>query len=233
MQQGDNRIRWTVTVGTPPNECIDFHEIILTNSATTPADAGQDRHWCADNAILEGNFPTYGVGVWSSTNTTISFTIPNASAFNATVNNLQQGSNLLRWTISTANCSDWDEVLIFNDIPTIPIAAVDLVDPREICDYQMTLNANDPAIGEGIWTVTNGNGVFSNDTRFNTDVTNILEDENIYRWTINNGVCQDVYFDEITIINNVVNSTAGLDEEVCGDPQTGETYTTLDGNPPV
>jgi len=46
------------------------------------------------------------------------------------------------------------------------------------------LNANNPFIGQGTWTVITGSGIFANPNLYNTTVSGLSSGTNTYRWTI-------------------------------------------------
>jgi len=62
-------------------------------------------------------------------------------------------------------------------------------------------------------------GIFANETYFNTNVTNIGPGANRYRWTITKNDCTS--FDDVDITNNTVATPyAGVDQSVCTDTTT-------------
>jgi gliding motility-associated-like protein len=77
---------------------------------------------------------------------------------------------------------------VFYEQPQLPDAG-----PDQVLDftYATTLEASLPAIGSGKWTAISGNALFDNDT-IPTALVHELEDANLLRWTVVNGVCPAV-----------------------------------------
>jgi gliding motility-associated-like protein len=102
--------------------------------------------------------------------------------------------------------------------------------PNQVnCGLSVSLNANNPVIGTGTWTLVTGAGTasFANANQRNTLVTVSAQGSYTFRWTITNGACQST--DEATIIFYAppTTSNAGSDQLVCG------LTATLNGNMPT
>ncbi|WP_035846386.1 beta strand repeat-containing protein, partial [Crocinitomix catalasitica] len=228
LAAGDNVFRWTISTG----GCIDsFDDITITVDAEpSTADAGPDQTVCEDpgTATLAGNNPLVGTGVWTVVAGGGTVTVP--GDFNSGVTGLSAGVNTFRWTVSNGVCTDsFDEVTItMDEAPSTADAGAD----QEICDAPgtATLAGNDPAVGTGTWTLVSGTGTITDVSAFNSGVTALGIGDNVFRWTISNGVCADS-FDEITITVNEAPTTAnaGIDQTLCSDPGTA----TLAGNDPA
>jgi len=97
---------------------------------------------------------------------------------------------------------------------------------QSICASSVFLLGNDPTPGVGAWTTT-GNGIFTNPTQFDTEITNLDSGENILRWTVTLG---DVsVFDEVIITNNQNPAVAN----VAGPTSICVDHTFLLGNIPI
>ena len=74
-----------------------------------------------------------------------------------------------------------------------------------------------PAVGT--WTLVSGTGVIANVNDPNTAVTGLSIGENIFQWTVNNGVCADPLTTDLVSIlvfdENNPNANAGPDQQVC------------------
>ncbi len=109
LQVGVNHYVWEVQ----RNGCSHSDTVYITHyQPTTVADAGADVTICDKNSyILTANFPAFGTGIWSTLDAGISFSNP--SMFNTIASNLQNGSNMLWWTITNTRCQSADEVTVF------------------------------------------------------------------------------------------------------------------------
>lgn len=130
---------------------------ILEPAPTTFANAGPDQSVCEYDATLFGNTPFVGEGTWSFVSGGGTINNPNDPL--STVTNLQQGINILRWTIKYNSCPDssFDDVEInAGDIPTAVISG-----DRDICtggSAQIKIEFT----GQAPWnySYTDGNSVF-------------------------------------------------------------------------
>jgi hypothetical protein len=185
-------LRWTITNGS----CVSFDELVLTNfEEPTIADAGTDQIGvaaiCGSSTVLTANAPTIGTGLWSVVSG-IGGSFANSSDPTTTFNGTPGITYTLRWTISHGVCtSSTNEVLIeFQQNPTAAPAG----DDQSVCDAIVTLSANAPTIGTGVWSfISNPDNLplssisDVNDPSATFDgtagVTYILA------WSITNGVC--------------------------------------------
>jgi len=184
--------------------------------------AGPDQDVCADNTTLAGSAPGGGEsGQWTVVMGTGSFTDDTDEG--TTVTNVSQGDNIYRWTVSTdiGGCYSYDDVQITNSLPT----TADAGDDQDVCEAAASLNGNGPVIGAGAWTTT-GSGIFTNDTLYNTTVSNLDVGANTFTWTITNGSCTSD--DEVVVTYyEPPDVDAGPDQEVCSSTAT------LAGNDPA
>lgn len=216
LDQGDNVLRWTIT----NNGCTSSDDVSITNDLPSEPDAGTDQNLCADNATLAGNDPIIGTGLWSVVSGSAIYT--NSNLFNTTAINLAKGSNQLRWTITNAGCSLYDDVLITNNLPSLPDAGSD----QTLCADNTILDGNSPTVGTGEWTTVSGSGTFVDNTDPASDVTGLTQGTNVFRWTISNEGC--TYFDDVNITNDLpTEADAGPDQTICTNA------TTLQANSPV
>ena len=219
---GTNTLRWTIK----HKGCVKSDDIVLTNNLPTPANAGEDKTICADHAVLNGNNPEIGEGIWTIASGASSATFKEATHGNTEVTDLGKGANTLRWTITHENCISYDEVVIINDLPTDAYAGAD----QSICTDTLTLAANNPVVGIGEWSILSGSANFENIRQAETKIENISYGNNILRWTITHNGC--VSYDEVEISYDLIEAEAGLDQKLCEDntvlqannPGKGEGY---------
>lgn len=149
-----------------------------------PADAGQDQNNVCSPTTLAANSPTSGNGAWSIIN-------GSGGSF-SDINNPFSGftgipgnSYTLQWTITTICGSTSDQVIIsFMNMPTLADAGPDTLN---ITSDSITLQANTPSFGQGLWTVASGSeGSFADSTNPSTMFHG--EPGNVYYlvWTISN-----------------------------------------------
>jgi gliding motility-associated-like protein len=241
LQRRSNILRWTITRGI----CSSSDEVTISNFSVD-ANAGIDDYTCDGTYQLQGNNPiTQNIaipnlvanGTWSTSGPSV---FANANAYNTNVNNMQLDVNTYRWTISNAFCSDFDEVDISNDSPTIPNAGpdatfcgIDFAPPGYNSIYNsLTANTPDYIRGEtGVWTQVAGASTFldapsttnlrvDNLTPYaqlgGPDFWNLNPTLNTYRWTITYKLC--TVYDEVSITNAApFAANAGPDQNVCWD----------------
>ncbi len=198
----ENILRWTVTKG----QCSDHSEVKLVNNKPTRASAGADRVICEDDIVLDGNVPLQGSGKWNVISGSGDFT--DEELHNTEVENLSRGENILRWTITKENCTSSDDVIVRNDMPTVPDAGSDI----SVCDNTARLNANNPVYGTGEWSVLSGVGSFEDETMYNTTVSDIGQGTNVLRWEITHNNCS--LSDDVEVTNNTTDVYAGPDQVV-------------------
>jgi hypothetical protein len=225
--QGDNVYRWTVTK--TADGCADYADLTVTNNTPTTANAGSDGTSCDGNYILEGNEPAIGTGQWTTSSSAV---IDDDALYNSEVNGLSGSNagteNTFTWTITNNGCSTSDDVVI--TYYYAPVASV-VTSPLEDCynSETLTLNGNDPSaltpVATGQWTLISGSGTFTDNTLYNTTVTNVGTPTNTYRWTLTRNGCSS---SANLVVDNIspTNASAGSDQSI------SEDNTTLQGNTP-
>jgi gliding motility-associated-like protein len=216
LAKGSNVLRWTINY----RGCQTFDEVNVVNNSPSTAYAGNTQELCEDITVLDATPVSIGVGHWEIL--TGSATIPNVNDPKANVSNLSKGDNVFRWVVQNGACSLADEVLVVNNRPSEPYAGKD----ETICYPNMTLKANVPEHGSGLWTIEQGSGNFSNPTDPAAEVENLTPGVNVLRWTLTKGQC--TLSDDIIITNDAPTvSNAGPDIQDCKD------YSQLDANIPT
>jgi gliding motility-associated-like protein len=216
LDKGTNTLRWTIRNYT----CTSTDEVNVINNSPSTSFAGGDQNLCGNSTILTATSPLIGKGTWS--------VLSGAGAFNntelaiTTVSNVGTGTNTYRWTISNNNCTSSDEVVISNNSPVNIFAGTD----QTLCADSTTLNASQPLIGTGVWSIVSGAGLVLNPSSPFSSIQKLATDTNIIRWTVSNKSCSESK--DVKIINNSpTTANAGADNTVCA----GSVI--LDGNVPT
>ncbi|MGV3505378.1 MAG: T9SS type A sorting domain-containing protein [Adhaeribacter sp.] len=83
---------------------------------------------------------------------------------------------------------------------------------QTLCPPSFSLKGNQPAYGTGRWTITSqpvgSNALFSDNTRYNATVSNLVSGVYIFRWTITASCSGASSFDEVTLTANCPTSYA-------------------------
>ncbi|WP_289053062.1 PKD domain-containing protein [Carboxylicivirga marina] len=205
---GVNRFRWIVD----NNGCISTDEVNISNNHIE-AIAGKDQVLCADTATLKANIASPGMGSWTVKAGAGSASFDDSSNPYTKVRGLQQGDNTLQWTISYGGCSHTSEVIITNDNPSVAFAG----DNQSLCETNSTtLSANNPSVGDGVWSVINGSATFETSTTDNNStINNLAFGDNVLRWTVTNNKCVSV--SDVMISNNRIDAHAGYNMDLCSD----------------
>lgn len=215
--------RWTIT-----NSCnSDFSEVVISTTATAgvkQALAGTDQCFpAATNTFnLDGNVAGAGeTGTWvliSGPNTPTF----NANQFNARVTGALNGTYVFQWQLSNGDCvatTDQVNITISDPVTTSTAGA-----NQNLCGNATLLQGNQPAIGKGLWTQTEGAGgaVIADPTAYNTEITGLTDGRYKFTWTISNGSCAAVSLAEVTINVSTPSSiaAAGPDQAVCNQTST-------------
>ncbi|HRH61774.1 MAG TPA: GEVED domain-containing protein [Bacteroidia bacterium] len=183
------QLRWTISNAT----CISNSDDVTVSFPINPttADAGPAQYLCgANSATLAANIPIIGSGSWSIVSGgSGSFTsATNANTvFTGTAGNIYT----LRWTITNAPCgSNFDEVQIsFPFNPSVSNAGSDTT----ICNgSSIVLNATNPIVGTGTWSIVSGSANLSNINSPISSATVFAPDTNtVLVWTVSANSCPD------------------------------------------
>ena len=207
--KGANVFKWTVTRG----ECSGSDEVNIYNNEVF-ADAGAgDSALCGTEFELNAVPALEGTGQWSIVGG--AGIIDDPTNYHTWVRNLARGENILRWTVTTSSCSNYDEIVINNITPSQAVTAPD----KEICEDHTIITANEPVYGVGHWEVVSGPPtIVIDDSRNNaTSVYNLGHGPNKFAWIITDTATGCSTYDTIQVINSSTTAFAGLDKEVCVD----------------
>jgi gliding motility-associated-like protein len=175
---GNNILQWTITNGS----CTSSDELMIVNNSPTIAEAGENAEVCGETAILYANSPIVGYGYWTVMSGKGEFA--DSLNFNTTVNGLNFGENIMRWTTRNGDCLTIDEITVANHLAYI-YAGEDQV----VYEPEAVLAGNNPGMGTGQWLLTAGTGNMDSPGTFSTSVTELGAGLNTFEWTIINGSC--------------------------------------------
>ena len=209
LSYGMNIFRWTIE----KEGCSEFDEVIVSNNYIE-AFAGSDETLCESTYQLMAANPEPGIGTWSILEAS-SASFDDRNAPNAVVTNLSKGSNKFRWTVENKGCIATADVTITNSMPTTALAGED----QSVCAKEANLFANAPSFGKGVWSAMSGSAYFDDPEDPKTTIRNLVEGDNVLRWTITEGTCSS--FDDVVITRNLPEDVfAGNDQVVCSNEVT-------------
>ncbi|TLX76145.1 PKD domain-containing protein [Labilibacter sediminis] len=218
LSKGENVFRWTVT--SDNGLCTSVDNVVVINNEPSEPYAGADEEYCSPTVVLKAAAPDFGTGNWSIIEGGGNFN--DQSLPNATISNLNEGVNTLRWTITQGQCTKTSDIVITNNTPTTANAGPDIED----CKNYAFLDANEATQGEGYWTLISGNATFEDENDAKTKVEGLTFGRNILMWNITKGSC--ISSDSITVFNQIPSQAdAGTNKETCED------YLTLNANNPT
>jgi gliding motility-associated-like protein len=216
---GQDKFIWTVSNGVCPASKDTV--MITSQTAPSPAFAGNDTSVCASSALFSATPPASGTGSWSLYTGSGTF---NSTQANSTVTGLAAGKNQFIWTVSGGACPATTDTLTI--IRYQAPAPANAGNDTSICGFSSHFCAATPPYGTGSWTVYTGTGTIGGNAPFAT-VSGLSAGPNRFIWTVRNGVCplsRDTV--QITAAPPSPQAIAGTDQFICG------TSTTLNGNIP-
>jgi len=202
---GENIFIWTLSNSACGNYDTDTMIVTVTQSSNDIADAGIDLEVCnINNVTLQAATPITANGTWTQTNDQASqgVIIVDASDPNTQILGLENGNiYTFNWILSEGNCFDFDsdEVVITTyDIP-IENAYISIPENIYLCDAEViNLQAVAPTTATGLWTV-NSNALIVNAASHNTIAADLAIGENIFVWSLSNGICEHYSSDTIYV----------------------------------
>ena len=210
---GTYTFKWKTT----ENFCISEDTVKIVVNAATYANAGSNQQHCnATIFYLNANTPAEGNGTWSKVSGPAAV-ITDINSPITTITGATNGTYVFKWTVTNGNCTpSSSEVTVVNyENPTIADAGAN----QNICSDTLSLNANYPTVGVGLWSQVNGpnNAVFENANSNNTKVYSLIQGTYVFRWTIANGICNS--YSEVTINVSSIPTTAfaGNSQELCNE----------------
>ncbi len=213
---GDYVFEWSISNGAICPVERDQVNVKVFTAPTTP-NAGPDQTVCASapSVTLAANTIIIGSGKWtqvSGPSGTFSNDTSNSSLF--TTNGV--GVYTLQWTATNLSCSLSDQVVINVDAePSTANAGL----PISNCKFAaLSLNANTPSVGTGIWSQISGPTpvVFVTPNDPKTQVLGVEVGVYVFEWTISNGVCPPSRSQvEVTITAEATLADAGVKQTIC------------------
>lgn len=205
LTTGTTILQWSIAYGCSPPSASTVALVVYDLPSSSLASASQTL--CGSStATITANTPTVGTGVWSLVSGTGVIAAPNSPT--TTVNFLSIGTNVFQWTISNGPCppSTSTIAIVRNPPPSIANAGAS----QTICATTTTLNGNLPASGVGMWTLVSGSGTIVSPTSPTTQVTGLAIGNNVFQWTISDGICApststvSVFVNACGIENNIL-----------------------------
>ena len=214
--QGENMFIWTLSNGACENYDADTVIVTVTLIPSDIAYAGEDFNICGDSgSSLNANVPTSATGMWTQTlfQASLGVVIVDPTSPNTDVTGMISGNTyLFTWSLSQGVCEEFatDEVIVtVNEAPTVNA----FVPEHEIysCGEEfLTINANQPSIGTGVWTTSSSATIV--EPSFNSTIIDDLEPgTNMFIWTLSNGACENYSSDTLYVISEGTDIQADAD----------------------
>jgi len=200
LSTGQNSIVWTISNGVCPPSSDTV--VITVSPFPSAANAGADQNVCINPASATLNAASLSIGNGTWTLLAGSASISNPAQFNSAVSGLSLGQNIFVWTTANGSCpTSSDTVNLFVlPLPTTANAGTDI----SISTTSVTLNGNTPVIGSGYWSVVSGAGnIFSPGSPVSA-ISGLNFGDNVFGWTISNGVCPASYDEVVIHVNDLV-----------------------------
>lgn len=205
--------RWTISNGACTATTDDV-QVTVTNIPTT-ANAGTDQSLCAVTAAtLAGNTAVSGTGQWAQVSGPNTAVITSPALPNTTVTGLIPGIYIFSWTIGNGVCpsnSDNVQVSVYDN------ATVADAGPAQVkCGTSVTMAANTPLVGTGLWTQVSGAAAtITTPGSPTTTITGLTPGPYVFQWKITNGACSSTSTVNITISTGPTVAAAGPDQDLC------------------
>jgi gliding motility-associated-like protein len=243
-EKGDNTYRWTLVKETPiyrgvdengdpfydPLKCYLSDDVVISNQRPSEPFAGVDKAICSSSYPLKAVTPSYGEGIWTIEEGGGKIADPKSPE--TMVTNLAYGKTRFKWTLTVDNnCPLFKEVTIINGSPSDADAGPD----SEDCSSESVLDANVPAVGEGMWSILSGaEGTIADPFDPKTSVSNLIFGENKFLWVIKNtttgfdgNTFQCESQDTVSVWNMIPDQANAADDQLkCKD------YTVMNANRP-
>ena len=170
-------LTWTLTNEVFDNEaadgkftCTADKTVYVTNGGFGVTAGPNDITDCSDTYQLQGSLPDGATGEWTCSVDGVVYTSSNTEKYadgkndpNAIVSNLSNSQdNIFRWNVAKGSCTNFDEVIIRNNQPSV--AKITTADKQTICDNRITLTAEEPIYGTGLWSADASSIVWLNGT---------------------------------------------------------------------
>ncbi|MFN3405396.1 MAG: PKD domain-containing protein, partial [Cytophagaceae bacterium] len=167
--------------------------------------AGNNQSITTTTTTMAANQPSAGMGIgtWTEVSSSGSVVFANPNSATSNVSGLGQGANLLRWTITNANCSTFAEVTI--TVNNLVIDGPSTVVPNQIYSFSIDGGANSSynwLLPQGATLVT-GQGTGSVDISFSSGFTGTISVT-----VVNNGTSTTISKEISAIVTGQQSSSA-------------------------
>lgn len=212
---GVNVFYWTLSNGICSNISSDSLIVTVAPQSIDTAYAGIDQNLCGDSITnLLGNSPVLSTGTWTqSTAQSTGGVVINTNNDPATIlTGLVPGNTYtFVWEFDNSVCGIHSTDTVNVTVAIAPSVIADAGGPIVTCSPDtLSLNANSPSIGTGVWT-TSSSAVIISPTQANTIVTNLQQDTSLFVWTLSNGSCSNYSSDTMAIILGGASPIANAD----------------------
>ncbi len=236
LSTGVNTLTWTVSNGVCPAD-VSTVDITVSGSVTSP-DAGTYPALCETQTSLSLNANSPGSGETGTWSVSGPGTITDVNNPNATLTITGAGTIDITWTISNGVCSPDpfnSTSITVESAPDVAVAGSD----STICGDNITLYANTPSPGTGMWTQAGGSGTgtITSPTSPTSTVTGI-SGTIILEWEVTNGSACSSNTDQVEITSTgIVTPTVDIavdNNPICiGDIPTFTASPTNEGSSPT
>ncbi len=236
LSTGVNTLTWTVSNGVCPAD-VSTVDITVSGSVTSP-DAGTYPSLCETQTSLSLNANSPGSGETGTWSVSGPGTITDVNNPNATLTITGPGTIDITWTISNGVCSPDpfnSTSITVESAPDVAVAGSD----STICGDNITLYANTPSPGTGMWTQTGGSGTgtITSPTSPTSTVTGI-SGTIILEWEVTNGSACSSNTDQVEItstgiVTPTVDITVDNNPYCLGTPVTFTATGTYPGSTPT
>ena len=205
LMPGENTFKWVIN----NDGCMSSDEVVLTNNSFS-VEAGQDFSICDTIANLQA-VATDGDGFWSLINGNA--IIVDINLHNTEIITHSAGALAFRWSVTRNGCTNHDDVFVMNN--RIPAFAGD---DQNVCGRTAMLSANRTWMSDGQWSKLRGDGEIIDNQMPNTQVINLGNNVNEFRWALNTNGC--ITYDDViirTAPGQNLTANAGMDQTICAD----------------
>ena len=261
LVDGTNTFVWTLSNGACENYSSDELVIEYTASPTEQAQIiTSDMEICASELSdiqLTAQSPSQSTGVWTMITGPNVPAIENPENIQTTVNDLIAGTYVFAWTLSAGSCVDFSLDQVTIEVVPVPDEDAMVIESEIVtCTTEdLSIEAFASSFGTGVWTSPTGAVVVSPNDPL-SQITNLKVGENIFVWSLSNGVCEnysqdimtviieenvlannDVYtidFDQTLLVNDIINNDElnGVDNwetNIVSQPSSGTVTFNMDG----
>ncbi|KQB42627.1 PKD domain-containing protein [Flavobacterium aquidurense] len=228
---GKYRFRWTISGGPACSVTQSIAEVIVSSATPTPAQAGNDQSICFGAPVqLQANAMIASeIGTWT-VSPAAGVTFNDINDPNAIASGLTQNTTYtFTWTIVNGCGTSSDTVDVTTNATQGATANAGTDQCLATGTTSLTLAANDPSPGTGLWIQTAGTtATITNPAQYNTTVTGLSDGNYEFQWTVTNTGCTDAQDTvAITIAPTITLAQAGNDQNICGSSAT------MTGNTPA